>query len=164
MSALFVITPSQEIKHASRRNLRKKQSRRPGFYEPLLERASRNGGRSSATLTATAGSQELAPPNRDHRQDADATIGCLTIRRRRGPDLIADFLNLGQAHLVQQRNDVAMNRHHFGANRHFDIRIGGVQLIEPRQNLIVLDKLPVEEDRVAGRNADGDVVLLLWCL
>ena len=85
----------------------------------------------------------------------------LTICGRRGPDLIADFLNLGQAHLVQQRNDVAMDRHHFGADRHFDIRIGGVQLIEPRQNLIVLDELPIEENRVPGRNANGDVILLL---
>ena len=90
---------------------------------------------------------------------ADATIDYLTSRRRRGPDLVSDFFNLSQAHLVQQRNDVAMGRHHFGADRDLDIRIGGVQLKQPRQNLIVLDKLPVEENRVAWRNADGDVIL-----
>ena len=90
---------------------------------------------------------------------ADATIDYLTTCRRRGPDLIPDFFNLSQAHLVQQRNDVAMGRHHFGADRDLDIRIGGVQLKQPRQNLIVLDKLPVEENRVAWRNADGDVIL-----
>ena len=90
---------------------------------------------------------------------ADATIDYLTSRRRRGPDLVSDFFNLSQAHLVQQRNDVAMGRHHFGADRDLDIRIGGVQLKQPRQNLIILDKLPVEENRVAGRDADGDVIL-----
>jgi len=76
---------------------------------------------------------------------------------RRGSD--TRLFNLSQAHLVQQRNDVAMGRHHFGADRDLDIRIGGVQLKQPRQNLIVLDKLPVEENRVAWRNADGDVIL-----
>jgi hypothetical protein len=95
----------------------------------------------------------------DHRQAADATIDYLTTCRRRGPDLIPDFFNLSQAHLVQQRNDVAMGRHHFGADRDLDIRIGGVQLKQPGQNLIILDKLPVEENRVAGRDADGDVIL-----
>ena len=90
---------------------------------------------------------------------ADAKIDYLTSRRRRGPDLIPDFFNLSQAYLVQQRNDVAMGRHHFGADRDLDIRIGGVQLKQPRQNLIVLDKLPVEENRVAWRDTDRDVIL-----
>jgi len=46
------------------------------FYERILERASRNRGRSSATLRVTLGSQEFATPNRDYRQAADATTGC----------------------------------------------------------------------------------------
>ena len=108
--------------------------------------------------TAAAGLAGARPSNRDHRQGADAPIGCLTIRRRRGPDLIPDFFNLSQAHLVQQRNDVAMGRHHFGADRDLDVRIGSVELVKSRQNLIILDKLPIEENRVAGRNADGDVI------
>ena len=106
------------------------------------------------------GSQELAAPNRDYRQDADAdaTIGCLTIRRRRGPDLIPDFLDADLADLIQKGNDVAMSRHHFSADRDLDIRIGGVQLKKTRQNLIIQDKLPVEKNGVAGRDADGDVI------
>ena len=84
----------------------------------------------------------------DHRQDGRChRRDYLTSRRRRGPDLVSDFFNLSQAYLVQQRNDVAMGRHHFGADRDLDIRIGGVQLKQPRQNLIVLDNLPVEENR-----------------
>ena len=39
-----------------------------------------------------------------------------------------------------------------------------MQLIQARQNLIVLNKLPVEENSVAGRDTDGDVILLLWGL
>jgi hypothetical protein len=86
----------------------------------------------------------------DHRQMADATIDYLTSRRRRGPDLIPDFLDADLADFIQQRDDVPMGRHHFGADRDLDIRIGGVQLKQPRQNLIILDELPVEENRVAG--------------
>ena len=33
-----------------------------------------------------------------------------------------------------------------------------MQLIKPRQNLIILDKLAVEKDRVAWRDADRDVI------
>ena len=89
---------------------------------------------------------------------ADATIDYLTSRRRRGADLIPDFLDADLADFIQQRDDVAMGRHHFGADRDLDIRIGGVQLKKPRQNLIILDKLPIEENRVAGRDADRDVI------
>jgi hypothetical protein len=108
--------------------------------------------------TAATGLAGARPSNRDHRQGADAPIGCLTIRRRRGPDLIPDFLDADLADLIQERNDVPMGRHHFGADRDLDIRIGGVQLKKPRQNLIILDKLPVEKNRVAGRHADRDVI------
>jgi hypothetical protein len=94
----------------------------------------------------------------DHRQMADATIDYLTSRRRRGPDLIPHFLDADLADFIQQRDDVPMGRHHFGADRDLNIRIGGVQLKQPRQNLIILDKLPVEENRVAGRDADRDVI------
>ena len=79
-------------------------------------------------------------------------------RRRRGADLIPDFLDTDLADFIQQRNDVAMGRHHFGTDRDLDVRIGGVQLKKPRQNLIILDKLPVEENRVAGRDANGDII------
>ena len=74
----------------------------------------------------------------------------LTTSRRRSADLIPDFLDANLANLIQERNDVPMGRHHFGADRDLDIRIGRVQLKKPRQNLIILDKLPIEENRVAG--------------
>jgi hypothetical protein len=83
------------------------------------------------------------------RWPAEATNDYLTSRRRRGPDLISDFLDADLADFIQQRDDVAMGRHHFGADRDLDIGIGGVQLKKPRQNLIILDKLPIEENRVA---------------
>ena len=108
--------------------------------------------------TAATGLAGTRPSNRDHRHGADSPIGCLTIRRRRGPDLIPDFLDADLADLIQKGNDVAMSRHHFGADRDLDIRIGGVQLKKPRQNLIILDKLPVEKNGVAGRDADRDVI------
>ena len=84
----------------------------------------------------------------------------LTTSRRRSADLIPDFLDANLANLIQERNDVPMGRHHFGADRDLDIRIGRVQLKKPRQNLIILDELIIEEDGVAGRNADSDVILL----
>ena len=84
----------------------------------------------------------------------------LTIRRRRGADLIPDFLDADLANFIQQRNHVPMGRHHFSADRDLDIWIGSVQLKKSRQNLIILDKLPIEENRVAGRNADRDVIFL----
>jgi len=74
----------------------------------------------------------------------------LTTCRRRGPDLIPDFLDADLADFIQQRDDVAMGRHHFGTDRDLDVRICGVQLKKPRQNLIILDKLSIEENRVAG--------------
>jgi hypothetical protein len=88
----------------------------------------------------------------------DATIDYLTSRRRRGADLIPDFLDADLADFIQQRDDVAMSRHHFGADRDLDIGIGGVQLKKPRQNLIILDKLPIEENCVAGRDADRNII------
>ena len=84
----------------------------------------------------------------------------LTTCRRRSADLIPDFLDANLADLIQERNDVPMGRHHFGADRDLDIRIGRVQLKKPRQNLIILDELIIEENGVAGRNADSDVVFL----
>src|SRR6266478_7677342 len=89
---------------------------------------------------------------------ADAKIDYLTSRRRRGADLIPDFLDADLADLIQERNDVTMGRHHFGTDRDLDVRIGGVQLKKPRQNLIILNKLPIEENRVAGGDADRNVI------
>src|SRR5258708_20219709 len=80
------------------------------------------------------------------RWPADATIDYLTSRRRCGPDLISDFLDADLADFIQQRDDVAMGRHHFGADRDLDIGIGGVQLKKPRQNLIPPYKLPFPQN------------------
>jgi hypothetical protein len=65
----------------------------------VLGYAFRNG-RSSVDAGSNRG--PAGPSNRHDRQDADATIACLTICRRRGPNLVPDFFNLRQAHLVQQ--------------------------------------------------------------
>src|SRR5207247_10570559 len=108
--------------------------------------------------TAATGLAGARPPNRDYRQDADAdaTIGYLTIRRRRGPDLIPDFLDADLADLIQKGNDVAMGRHHFGADRDLDIRVGGVELKKAGQHMILLDKLIGKENCLSRQCTDDD--------
>src|SRR5262249_41597392 len=69
-------------------------------------------------------------------------------------NLITDFLNANPANLIKNRDHVAMSCHSLSANRNFNIWIRRVKLKEPRQDLIVLDILPIEADRVARAHAD----------
>src|SRR5207302_10601227 len=87
----------------------------------------------------------------------------LAINRRRCPNLIAHFLNADLAYSVQQRNYVAMDRHHFGADRDFYVWVLLMQLIEARQNLIVRHILAVKENGVSRRDTNRDEILdLIW--
>ena len=83
---------------------------------------------------------------------------------RCGADLITDLLDASEPHLVEQGDDVAMNRHHFSADRDFDIGIGGMQLVKPWQNLIIGYRLIVEKNGIARRNTDRDRVFYIRIL
>src|SRR4030095_16548920 len=72
----------------------------------------------------------------------------------RGADLIADFLNPDATHFIENCNNITMPRHSFGTDRYFDVRVRGVELEQPWQNLIVLNILSVEAHRVARAHAD----------
>ena len=71
----------------------------------------------------------------------------------RGANLIADFLDPNAANFIENCNNITMPRHSLGADRNFDVRVRGVELEQPWQDLIILDVLPVETDRVARANA-----------
>ena len=53
--------------------------------------------------------------NMDDRRNAGADSN-LTIRRRRGADLVPDLLKSCKAHFVQQGDYISMHGHHFGTD------------------------------------------------
>src|ERR1700740_1033673 len=93
------------------------------------------------------------------------TRSCRTARGRRssstwscGADLIADFLNVSTPDFVEHGDYISVTRHSFGANRHFDVRICGVELKQSRHDLVVRHVLAIETDRIASTDPDRNII------
>src|SRR5262245_8795394 len=72
----------------------------------------------------------------------------------RSTNLVADFLDSDPANFVEDGDHVAVPGHTFGTDRYLNVGIGGVELEQPGQDLVILNILSIETDRIARADAN----------